>query len=217
MPIGDVAALSTGVILVGTPSGLFRGTGSTNDWQRPLPEFAGSVHALAASTDDSGAVLAATASGLWMSSDAGLTWRSLPTPKRARVNAVAFLPGEVPGIFAAAKDGLYRSADLGRTWKHGGWGLPHSDMTSVVVHPDGRTLYVTDFQWGGVYRSVDRGHTWSRLTDTGLLSDRSWTLAIDPSRPDEPLAAPIAGGLHLFDPLPLRRRTLPASAMLGHD
>jgi photosystem II stability/assembly factor-like uncharacterized protein len=111
---------------------------------------------------------------------------------------VAFLPGEPRLILAASSDGLYQSADLGRTWTRGGWGLPHSDITGLAVHPNGRTVYVSDFKWGGVYRSEDRGQSWTRLTDQGLASDRVWTVGLDPASPDELLAASLAGGLHLF-------------------
>src|SRR6185503_8462253 len=53
------------------------------------------------------------------------------------------------------------------------------------VHPDGRTVYVSDFKWGGVYRTEDRGQNWTRLTDDGLASDRVWTVGLDPaSRPE---------------------------------
>jgi photosystem II stability/assembly factor-like uncharacterized protein len=78
--------------------------------------------------------------------------------------------------------------------------LPHSDLTGLAVHPDGRTVYVSDFKWGGVYRTEDRGQTWTRLTDSGLASDRVWTVGLDPASPDELLVASLAGGLHLFTP-----------------
>jgi photosystem II stability/assembly factor-like uncharacterized protein len=153
---------------------------------------------MAKSADDPRLVLLATRAGFWLSGDAGATWRSLAAPKDAQVNSVAILRGEPRVIFAAANEGLYHSADLGRSWKLGGWGLPLSDLTGLAVHPDGRTVYVSDFKWGGVYRSEDRGQTWTRFPDAGLASDRVWALGLDPQTPGELLAASIAGGLHLF-------------------
>ena len=118
---------------------------------------------------------------------------------------MAILRGEPRLILAAANDGLYRSADLGRTWARDGWGLPHSDITGLAVHPDGRTAYVSDFRWGGVYRTGDRGQTWTKLPDSGLASDRAWTVGLDPASPDQLLAASLAGGLHLFIDRPTQR------------
>jgi photosystem II stability/assembly factor-like uncharacterized protein len=198
--IADIAALRGGVLLAATSRGLFRSRDAGRSWQRTLAQIAGSVSALAESPDDPRAILLATRLGLWMSGDLGTTWQPIAGPKSARINTVAILRGEPRVIFAASNDGLYRSADRGRTWTLGGWGLPRSDMTGLAVHPDGRTVYVSDFQWGGVYRSVDRGLTWSRLTDTGLASDRAWTVGLDPTSPGELLAASLAGGLHLFTP-----------------
>jgi len=180
--------------------GVFRSGDNGLTWQRTLAELEGPVSALATGPDDPRAVLLASRLGFSMSGDAGTTWRSIAGPKDAQVNTVAILPGEPRLIFAASNDGLYRSADLGRSWTRGGWGLPNSDMTGLAVHPDGRTVYVSDFRWGGVYRTDDRGQTWTRLTDRGLGSDRVWIVSLDPASPDELLAASLAGGLRLFAP-----------------
>lgn len=205
--VADVAALRAGVLLAATSFGVFRSGDAGLSWQLALGELAGLAGSLATSLDDPGAVVLATRLGLWISSDAGTTWRSVAGPKDVQVNAVTIVPGEPREIFTATKDGLYRSADLGRSWTRGGWGLPHSDLTGLAAHPDGRTVYVSDFKWGGVYRTEDRGRTWARLTDSGLASDRVWALGLDPARPDELLAAPLAGGLHLFTPRRSSRAT----------
>jgi photosystem II stability/assembly factor-like uncharacterized protein len=204
--ITDVAVVPRGVLLAATPLGVFRSGDAGQSWRRTSTEVEGPVSSLATSPDDPRMVLLATRLGLWMSSDAGTTWRSIGQPGDAQINTVALLPGQPRLIFAASSDGLYRSVDLGRSWTYGGWGLPHSDLTGLAVHPDGRTVYVSDFKWGGVYRTENRGQSWTKLTDIGLASDRVWTVGLDPASPDELLAASVAGGLHLFTP----RRPSPA-------
>jgi photosystem II stability/assembly factor-like uncharacterized protein len=216
--VADVIALRGGVLLAATSRGVFRSADTGLRWQRTPTGPGGAASALATSRDDPRTVFLATRMGFWTSGDAGATWRSSAGPKDALVNTVAILPGEPRLIFAAANDGLYLSADLGRNWTRGGWGLPHSDMTGLAVHPDGRTVYVSDYQWGGIYRSVDRGQTWTRLTENGLASDRVWTVGLDPTAPDELLAASLAGGLHLLapqrgSPLPLPPTNRPAVRM----
>jgi len=200
--IADVVALPDGVMLAATARGLFRSGDAGVSFERT--EFDGPLSALASSPDDPRSLVLATSSAIWGSDDGGRVWRPISAvPHGGAVNALALLPGEPRSILAAANNGLYRSSDGGKTWLRGGWGLPYSDMTSIAVHPDGRTVYVSDFKWGGVYRTDDRGQTWTRLTDTGLASDRVWTVGLDPASPDELLAASLAGGLHLFT-LPAR-------------
>jgi photosystem II stability/assembly factor-like uncharacterized protein len=202
--VADVLALPDDVLLAATARGVYRSGDAGLSWERT--EFEGPVSALAGSPDDPEALLLATPSAIWGSEDGGRVWRPVSAvPHGGTVNALAMLPGEPRSIFAAANNGLYRSSDHGKSWLRGGWGLPHSDMTSLALHPDGRTVYVSDFKWGGVYRTEDRGQTWTRLSDAGLASDRVWTVGLDPASPDELLAGSLAGGLHLF--------TLPARAV----
>jgi hypothetical protein len=82
-------------------------------------------------------------------------------------------------------------------------GIPHSQLTGLATSPDGHTVYVSDFTWGGIFRSVDGGLVWSRMPTDGLASDRVWTLGIDPAAPERLLAAASAGGLHLLVPEPV--------------
>jgi hypothetical protein len=197
--VADVLALPDGVLLAATLRGVFRSADGGLSFERT--EFDGPVTALTASADDPRSLLLATAAAIWGSNDGGRVWRPVSAvPQGGTVNALAILPGAPSSIFAAANNGLFSSADRGLTWVRGGWGLPHSDLTSLAVHPDGRTVYVSDFKWGGVYRSDDAGENWTRLTDAGLASDRVWTVSLDPASPEELLAGPLAGGLHLFSP-----------------
>ena len=200
--VSDVAALSDGVMLAATARGLFRSGDAGLSFDRT--DFDGPVSALASNPDDPRSLLLATPAAIWGSDDGGRVWRPVSAvPHEGTVNALAMLPGEPGSILAAANNGLYRSSDRGKTWVRGGWGLPHSDMTGLAVHPDGRTVFVSDFKWGGVYRTEDRGQNWKRLPDLGLASDHVWTVGLDPASPDELLAASRAGGLHLFT-LPAR-------------
>ena len=73
-----------------------------------------------------------------------------------------------------------------------------ADFTGIAVTPHGDSIFVSDFAWGGVYRSDDLGLSWVRLESDGLVSDRVWALGLDARAPDELLAAPVAGGLHLL-------------------
>jgi photosystem II stability/assembly factor-like uncharacterized protein len=110
------------------------------------------------------------------------------------------MPPDDRVLFATTTRGLYRSKDQGSTWKRVGGGIPYSDLTGIVIHPEGRTIHVSDFTWGGIFRSTDGGSTWERMPTDGLGSERVWALTADPSRPDRLLAAASAGGLHLFLP-----------------
>ena len=148
--------------------------------------------------------LAATGLGLQASRDEGRTWAAIKAPGPGRVNALALVPGTPGIILAATSRGLYRSTNDGASWSSGGHGLPDSDFTGLAAWPDGGAIFVSDFAWGGVYRSDDRGGSWSRLGDEGLVTDRVWALAIDPRAPDELMAAPLAGGLHLTRVNPAR-------------
>jgi photosystem II stability/assembly factor-like uncharacterized protein len=101
-------------------------------------------------------------------------------------------------VFATTRRGLFRSLDYGQTWKRCTGGVPFTDITGLATHPDGRTLYVTEFSAGGIFRSRDGGETWSRLPTDGLLTDRAWTVALDPHSPDRVMIASPSGGLHLW-------------------
>ena len=101
-------------------------------------------------------------------------------------------------LFATTPRGLFRSIDQGRTWARCTGGVPSTDITGLAAHPDGHTLYVTEFGTGGIFRSRDQGQTWSRLPADGLVTERAWTVALDPRLPERVLVASPSGGLHLL-------------------
>lgn len=108
------------VVLVGTPSGLYR---STNQGMRfePVPagdpwQLRGAVYSLAVAGDRS-ALVAATAAGLFRSRDGGRSWAPLGDPGLGAVVAVAFAPGRSQMVVAGSRAGaLAMSRDGGQTW-----------------------------------------------------------------------------------------------------
>jgi photosystem II stability/assembly factor-like uncharacterized protein len=197
--VKDLVALADGVILAASSRGLLRSADAGETWSRSDLGLAAAVSALAASDRATGVVLAATPLGVFASRDRGASWSQVTAPfADAEIHSIALMPGDDRVVFATTPKGLLRSGDQGRTWRLVMGGLPVSDITGLAVHPDGRTLYASDFTWGGVFRSRDGGIFWERLSADGLASGRVWTMVIDPSSPDRLLAAAASGGLHLL-------------------
>jgi len=197
----DVAALTDAVFLAATSQGLLRTANAGKSWQVQGLGLGGAVSAVARAAAP-GTALAATAFGIFRTTDYGSAWTLVSEPLgRSTTHAIRFLPGNDQVVFATTSEGLYRSTDEGRTWTPRGGGLPLLDITGLGLHPDGQTAFASDFTRGGVWRSDDAGQTWTAVATSGLLSDRVWTLAVDPRGPAI-LAAAATGGLHQL-PLPV--------------
>jgi photosystem II stability/assembly factor-like uncharacterized protein len=121
-----------------------------------------------------------------------------PAVEGLEARGLAFLPGQEQVVFATTRRGLFRSADYGQTWKRCTGGVPYTDITGLAVHPDGRTVYATEFSSGGIFRSRDAGESWVRLPADGLITERAWTVALDPHSPDRVVVASPSGGLHML-------------------
>jgi photosystem II stability/assembly factor-like uncharacterized protein len=157
------------------------------------------------SSDDRDLVVAATHRGFFRSKDGGATWMLVsPTLPGVTPHELTVMPSDDRVLFATTTGGLFRSDDQGTTWQGVTGGIPRSDLKGIAVHPDGRTIYASDFNWGGIFRSVDGGATWERMPTADLPSDRVWTLGLDPEEPERVLASS-AGGLHLLVPAPAAR------------
>jgi photosystem II stability/assembly factor-like uncharacterized protein len=208
--INDLAVLPGGTYVAATAQGLWRSLDGGVTWKRPLVGLTGQVrvHAVAASAKQPGLVVAATPLGFFRSVDAGERWAQVSSGLgEGEAHRLAFLPTNDQVIFATTSAGLFRSRDGGQGWARVTGGIPQADITGLAIHPDGRTVYASDFTWGGVFRSRDGGETWERLPAEGLASDRVWTLAVDPTAPERVLAASPAGGVHMLMP--------PAAAAAG--
>jgi photosystem II stability/assembly factor-like uncharacterized protein len=162
------------------------------------------VSALAVSPADLARVVAATPLGFFRSEDQGDRWMLVSRGLGdGQAHALRFLPTDPAVVFATTSRGLWRSPDLGESWRQVAGGVPFTDITGLAIHPDGRTLFASDFTWGGIFRSHDAGQSWQRLPANGLVTDRVWTMALDPAAPERLLAATPSGGLHLLE-LPVR-------------
>ena len=195
--ITELISLPGGRLVAGTPDGVLRSADAGKTWTRP-PDLArqDEVFDLAVPRRDGDLVAASTKSGFFVSHDAGETWSQVGAPLDVTPHVLAFSPRNEMTLFATTSGGLYRSNDQGSSWRRLEGGLPHSDLTGMAIDPDGRTLYVSDFNFGGIFRSHDGGLSWQRMPTDGLGSDRVWALGVDPDAPDRLLAAAAAGGLH---------------------
>jgi photosystem II stability/assembly factor-like uncharacterized protein len=198
--VTELQVLPSGAILAGTSQGLLSSPDGGRTWLRPGVAGGEEVLGLTVSERNPNLVVAATRSGFFRSRDGGERWKQVSTSLGVTPHALAFLPPDDRVLFATTTGGLYRSKDHGATWNRVGGGIPHSDLTGIVIHPQGRVVHVSDFTWGGIFRSVDGGSTWERMPTDGLGSERVWSLSADPAAPDRLLAAASAGGLHLFLP-----------------
>lgn len=199
--VTELLAQPPGRLLAATSKGVIRSPDGGRTWIRTAVGTADDIPVLAASPDDPDRIAAATRSGFFLSHDGGGTWkRTSPGLKGVTPHALAFMPSDDRMLFATTSRGLLRSTDQGATWRRMSGGIPHSDLTGLAVHPDSRTIYASDFNWGGIFRSADAGLTWERMSTDGLASDRVWTLGLDPAAPERLLAASSAGGLHLLVP-----------------
>ena len=201
--VADVVAINTRTVIAATSKGLLRTADGGRTWRRTALGLAEQISSLAVSPSESSLIVAATPLGIFRSADAGDTWAQVSSGfGDITAHAIAFVPSSDKVLFAATGKGLFRSDDQGVTWARSNGGIPWTDITGLAVHPDGRTVYASDFTWGGIFRSVDGGATWERMPSEGLVSDRAWTLAVDPASPDRVLAASPTGGLHLMLPPP---------------
>jgi photosystem II stability/assembly factor-like uncharacterized protein len=199
--VTDVVAVSTRKVLAATSKGLLRTADGGRTWQRTPLGISEQISTVTVSPSDPSLVVAATPMGFFRSTDGGDTWAQISTALAGLlVHSVAFVPTRANFLYAATPQGLFQSEDQGVTWGRATGGIPWADITGLAIHPDGRTIYASDFSRGGVFRTVDAGATWERVPGDGLASERVWTLAVDPASPERVLAASPTGGIHLLLP-----------------
>jgi photosystem II stability/assembly factor-like uncharacterized protein len=197
--VNDVAVVSDQEWVLATSRGLLRTADAGRTWQKTAVNVPGSASVVAASPRDPRLVLAATPVGFYRSLDGGLSWTSAGGMlDGAEPHRLLILPTDDRVAFTATSRGLFRSVDRGANWARHPGGVPFTDITGLASDPQGQMLYASDFATGGVFRSADGGETWRRLSVDGLITERVWTLAVDPRSPSRVFAATPSGGLHLL-------------------
>jgi photosystem II stability/assembly factor-like uncharacterized protein len=206
-----VAAASPQVIAAASPRGLLLSRNGGTTWERVILGLAADVTGVAFSSRHPAILAAATPLGLFWSDDLGRSFVQVSNGVAgAPVRGLAFLPADPRVLFATTTAGLLRSPDSGQSFSRYGGGLPLSDITGLAFGGDGRTVFASDFQSGGVYRSVDGGESFSPLDEDGLGGDRVWALAVDPGGAGRILAATAGSGLR-----ELHATTAPSSDLAG--
>ena len=196
--VSELVAMPSGQLVAATARGILCSPDGGRTWTQVL-DASGEIADLAVSPLNPDLLVAVSKSGCLRSDDGGEHWTQASSAWTVSPHSVAFMPANDRVLFATTTAGLYRSTDQGASWRRVNGGLPHSDLTGIAVSPDGRTLYVSDFTWGGIFRSANGGGTWDRMPTDGLGSDRVWAVGVDPAAPDRVLAAPSAGGLHVLN------------------
>jgi|SRR5579884_2106143 len=95
--------------------------------------------------------------GSWDGIPLGGRW--VLTGLRADTNAVAVDPSDPATVWAAARNGLHVSEDGGLHWHGVASNLPPTDMLSLAISPDGRTI-LAGGENGGIFEGTRNGATW---------------------------------------------------------
>jgi photosystem II stability/assembly factor-like uncharacterized protein len=173
---------------------VYRSTDGGRRWKSG-PPIALKLDALTVDLRHGSILYAGTNDGVLKSTDAGRTWRRSglrPPPGRSReyadvegwVYSIAVDPADSRNVYAITRGletrVLLRSRDAGATWHTVRPSTPR-DMREIHAAGSG-ILYTAGRSWGpnpaGVLRSTDGGTTWR-----GVL-DGTWSLAVDPNRPE---------------------------------
>jgi photosystem II stability/assembly factor-like uncharacterized protein len=183
----------------GSPRGGAPGE-SLTEWS-PLGPFGGDVQDVVLSPTNPSVALAAIAPNgsiggtLYRSTDGGTTWAALAQFSGISVYDIEF---DASGntVYVGTFDGVWRSTDQGATWTNLPLGIGLNDETfNVTTHPSNtNVLYagIADALGGQprtLNKSTDGGATWFDVTPPGASSLGCKGLAINPTNPQQVLAA----------------------------
>ena len=197
---------STGVILAGTPDGLFRSTDNGRTWiERSVGLRSFEVTSFGASAD--GAIFAGTVAGegqgeVYRSTDNGDQWRVLaPESLEGVVNALAVLPNG--SVIAGTGQGIFRWTPSRRDWEQLFGRSGRTRVSTLVV--DGEARLIAGTTRAGVFVSEDGGDTWI-AANLGLPTLRIRALAVAADGDVYVAAGPLTGKSTRNRPRHQRRR-----------
>ncbi len=161
------------------------GTPGSNNFNPGGPQ----IHAIAVSPTDNRVVYVSAGNGMFVTRNAqavdafgnvdpaSVTWTQINLPNRSvafALNSIVIDPSVANGGTAYAVVNsfstgggkhVYKTTNFGSTWTDISGNLPNTPVWSVLVSPDGKTVYVgTDM---GVYSTSNGGTNWARF-GTGL-------------------------------------------------
>jgi photosystem II stability/assembly factor-like uncharacterized protein len=184
--VTNLMPLPGGVLLAGTPTGLFRSSeGGT--W---TTASGGTVQLLQRSARNVVTVL--TPAGAQVSTDDGVSWKACgESGLKSTLYGLAFdAPSatstsarQTTAALAATSSGLFRSTDGCQTWSQVRAGLNAETVSVVLFHPTRPgEAYVS--QGGRIFVSTDGGQRWQPIDDEAPGNSGPASLLILPAAPD---------------------------------
>jgi ligand-binding sensor domain-containing protein len=105
---------------------------------------------------------------------------------------------ETGGVIKSIDGGTnWTAVSTGVNWATRTMGLPHTNINSLVIHPQNPDIIYVG-TWVGVFKSDNAGANWNAM-NTGLTNTNVWIIAIDPQKPDTLYAATEGGGVFKID------------------
>lgn len=180
-------------VYVATDHGLFASRDRGETWT--LLRFGASRSVVTLAIAPGGRVVVATPLAIYAAND-GINFSPVVGVGIRGLKTLVFAPGSESRLFAATSYGLLSSSDAGRSWfdTH----TPLGRVTGLAQHENGRTVFAADADIKTVFVSRDGGDTFWPIAAEGLPSQRTFAIAVEPSRPSGParlIVAASGGGL----------------------
>ncbi len=152
-----IAALGSGLVLVGSDRGVLRSADSGLQWaaaNRGIREVA--VQSLAVDPTDPAVVFAGSSLGIHKSGDGGNSW-SGPLPGSSESNVLTIDPSDRSTLYAAGTRGVDKSTDGGQTWQR----KLAERIADLVIDPSNPRRILAAYK--NVYRSLDGAESWDSV------------------------------------------------------
>jgi photosystem II stability/assembly factor-like uncharacterized protein len=178
---------TSGTVLVGTDSGVFRSTNRGTTWTQTAGFECYSVRF---STSNTSVAYAGSHDFVYKSTNGGVSWfPTAPGIYGHGNNGLLVDPTSADIVYAGNKAGVFKTVNGGASWQAANWGLQALLIRAVTVcagQPS--TLYASAYG-NGVYRSTNRGSSWTRLSQ---FMHSCWvgSMAVEPQNPNVIYALP---------------------------